>query len=184
MGSINIAGGGTTSRSYDAVGNTIAIGGTAKEYAYNANDRLTQVKQASVVKANYRYNALGERVAVTNGATSTVDTYTLYDESGNWIGDYDVDGVAKQQAIWFDDVPAGLLVGSGSTQSLKYVQTDYLGTPRAVIDPARNVAIWTDASKVLRPCPPTLQSFSAKKAPRFLAEWRDARADVGRGLST
>nr|WP_251044664.1 MULTISPECIES: RHS repeat-associated core domain-containing protein [unclassified Lysobacter] len=143
LSSINIAGGSTTSRSYDAIGNTIAIGGTAKVYAYNANDRLAQVKQAGVVKASYRYNALGERVAATNGTSSIIDAYTLYDERGNWIGDYDANGVAKQQAIWFDGIPVGLLVGSGSTQSLKYVQTDHLGTPRAVIDPTRNVAIWT-----------------------------------------
>ncbi|ALN93754.1 hypothetical protein LG3211_4820 [Lysobacter gummosus] len=32
-------------------------------------------------------------------------------------------------------------------QSLKYVQPDHLGTPRAVIDPGRGasgIAIWTD----------------------------------------
>ena len=49
--------------------------------------------------------------------------------------------------MWFDGAPAGLLVGSGTTQSLMYVQTDHLGTPRAVVDPARNVAIWTWSAK-------------------------------------
>lgn len=41
------------------------------------------------------------------------------------------------------DVPVGLLAGMGASQSLKYVQPDHLGTPRSVIDPTRNVAIWT-----------------------------------------
>lgn len=130
-------------RAYNAVGNTTSIGGTAKQYVYNANDRLSQFKQAGAIKASYRYNAIGERVATTGATTTAIDTYTLYDESGNWIGDYDSAGVAKQQAVWFGSAPVGLVVGSGSTQTLQYVQPDHLGTPRAVIDPSRNVAIWT-----------------------------------------
>jgi len=132
-------------RGYDAAGNTINIGGTAKEFVYNVNDRLSQFKQAGVIKASYRYNAIGERVATTGTGTTTttISTYTLYDEDGNWIGDYDGAGAAKQQAVWFGNAPVGLVVGSGSTQSLHYVQPDQLGTPRAVIDPSRNVAVWT-----------------------------------------
>ena len=138
---------GATARSYDAVGNTLAIGGTAKEYVYNANDRMKQVKQGGVVTMGYRYNALGERVAAITGDTGPVTTYTLYDEAGHWIGDYDSTGAAIQQAIWVDDTPVGLLAGAGAAQSLKYVQPDHLGTPRAVIDPMRNVAIWTWEAK-------------------------------------
>lgn len=130
-------------RGYDAVGNTISIGGTTQEFVYNANDRLSQFKQAGVIKASYRYNTAGERVATTGSTTSAIDTYTLYDEGGNWIGDYNSTGAAKQQAVWLGSTPVGLVVGSGSAQTLQYVQTDRLGTPRAVIDPSRNVAIWT-----------------------------------------
>ncbi len=137
-----LSGIGATGRSYDSVGNTVAIGGTAKEFIYNANDRLKQVKQSGVTKATYRYNAKGERVASINGDASAGTVYTLYDEAGHWIGDYDSAGAALQQAVWMGDVPVGLLAGAGSAQSLKYVQPDHLGTPRAVIDPARNVAIW------------------------------------------
>ncbi|QWP76606.1 RHS repeat protein [Lysobacter sp. K5869] len=128
-------------RGYDAVGNTTSVGGAAREFVYDSSDRLTQVKQNGIVKAGYRYNALGQRVAIENGAGSTL-TYTVYDEAGNWVGDYDANGVAQQQVVWFNNAPAGLLVGSGSAQTLMYVETDHLGTPRAVIDPARNVAVW------------------------------------------
>ncbi|MFK3651113.1 RHS repeat-associated core domain-containing protein [Lysobacter enzymogenes] len=134
---------GAVARGYDAVGNTVSIGGSAREFVYNANDRLSQFKQGGVVKASYRYNAIGERVATTGATTGTIDSYTLYDEGGNWIGDYDGTGAAKQQAVWFGSAPVGLVVGSGSAQSLQYVQPDQLGTPRAVIDPSRNVAVWT-----------------------------------------
>ncbi len=128
-------------RGYDAVGNTVSIGGAAKEFVYNADGRLSQFKQAGVVKVAYRYNALGERVAVAPSA-SAVDTFTLYDEAGNWIGDYDGTGAAKQQALWFGGFPVGLTVGSGVGQSLMYVQPDRTGTPRAVIDPGRSTGVW------------------------------------------
>ncbi|QQP94377.1 RHS repeat-associated core domain-containing protein [Lysobacter enzymogenes] len=134
-------------RGYDAAGNTVSIGGAAKEFVYNADGRLSQFKQAGVVKAGYRYNALGERVAAGPSA-SAVDTFTLYDETGNWIGDYDGAGAAKQQAVWFGDFPVGLTVGNGAGQSLMYVQSDRIGTPRAVVDPGRSTAIWAWNAKV------------------------------------
>ena len=104
---------------------------------------MKQVKQNGAVTMGYRYNAKGERVAAINGDTGPVTTYTLYDEAGHWVGDYDSAGATLQQAIWMDDASVGLLSGTGTAQSLKYVEPDHLGTPRAVIDPARNVAIWT-----------------------------------------
>ncbi|ATE70804.1 RHS repeat-associated core domain-containing protein [Lysobacter capsici] len=143
-------------RGYDAAGNTTSIGGTAKEFVYSAGDWLSQFKQAGLIKASYRYNSRGERVATTGATTTTIDTYTLYDEAGNWIGDYDTTGGPKQQVIWFGDAPVGLVAGSGIAQTLAYIQPDHLGTPRSIIDPARNVAIWAwDArSEVFGNSPP------------------------------
>ncbi len=66
----------------------------------------------------------------------------LYDEAGHWIGDYEANGQPIQQAIWLDDLPVGLLVGAGANQKLYYIEADALGTPRVVIDPDRNVAVW------------------------------------------
>jgi RHS repeat-associated protein len=39
-----------------------------------------------------------------------------------------------------DDLPVGVIVGTST--NVDYVETDHLGTPRAVIDPNRNVAVW------------------------------------------
>ncbi|WP_429000886.1 RHS repeat-associated core domain-containing protein [Stenotrophomonas maltophilia] len=41
--------------------------------------------------------------------------------------------------IWSDNLPVGLLKGS----ALYYVQPDHLGTPRVVVDPARDVVVWS-----------------------------------------
>lgn len=114
---------------------------------------MSSVQQSGAIVRSYAYNALGERVLSTvpaitgnpdgSGGTPAVDTYSVYDESGRWLGDYDHNGVVLQQAIWLDDLPDGLLTGTGANQKLHYIEPDHLGTPRAVIDRTRDVAIWT-----------------------------------------
>ncbi|WP_221899371.1 RHS repeat-associated core domain-containing protein [Xanthomonas sp. GW] len=124
-----------TARTYDAIGNTLSIGGTAQEFAYDATGRMSQAKRTGTVVMKYGYNGRGEQVR----RVDKTNTYTLYDESGHWLGNYDANGASLQQAIWLDDLPVGVL----AKNSLRYVQPDHLGTPRAVIDPTRDVAIWT-----------------------------------------
>ncbi|WP_425609459.1 RHS repeat-associated core domain-containing protein [Xanthomonas arboricola] len=124
-------------RSYDATGNTTAIGGTARQYTYDTTGRMTQARRAGAVTMNYRYNGRGEQVRRFLGTTNT---YTLYDEAGHWLGDYDNNGAPKQQAIWLDDLPVGLLANASK---LHYIEPDHLGSPRVVIDPTRDVAVWT-----------------------------------------
>ncbi|KRA82123.1 hypothetical protein ASD78_02335 [Lysobacter sp. Root667] len=144
---------GGIARTYDGVGNTTNIGGAAKQYDYGEDDRMRSVQQGGAIVRSYTYNALGERVVSTipgttgnpdgSGGTPEVRTYTVYDESGRWLGDYDHNGAVLQQAIWLDDLPVGLLAGAGANQKLHYIEPDHLGSPRAVIDRTRDVAIWT-----------------------------------------
>lgn len=72
---------------------------------------MHQAKTNGMIVATYAYNGRGERV---RKVAATVDTRTLYDESGRWIGDYTSSGVPLQQAIWLDDMPVGLMVGVSS----------------------------------------------------------------------
>ncbi len=175
---------GGVGRGYDAVGNTTSIGGTAREFVYNANDRMSQVKQAGVVKASYRYNAKGERVSRADNATGAITGYTLYDEAGHWLGDYDANGATKQQAIWLGDAPVGLVVGAGVAQTLGYVQPDHLGTPRAVIDPSRNLAVWTWDAKgeAFGNNPPNQDPDQDGTAFVFDMRFPGQRFDAGSGL--
>lgn len=124
-------------RTYDKTGNTLSIGGKAREFPYDASGRMSMVKRAGVLVMNYRYNGKGEQVRRFLGTTNT---YTLYDESGHWLGDYDNNGVPKQQVIWLDDLPVGLLANANK---LHYIEPDHLGSPRVVVDPVRNVAVWS-----------------------------------------
>jgi RHS repeat-associated protein len=126
-----------TARTYDASGNTTSVGGTARQYVYDATGRMSQARRSGSVTMNYRYNGRGEQVRRFLGSTNT---YTLYDEAGHWLGDYDDNGAPLQQAIWLDDLPVGLLAADGQPY---YIEPDHLGSPRVVIDPARDVAVWT-----------------------------------------
>ncbi|WP_304438480.1 RHS repeat-associated core domain-containing protein, partial [Lysobacter sp. Root667] len=102
-----------------------------------------QIDVGGLTQAVYQYNGFGERVRATQVFTGGTDIQTIYDESGQWLGDYDHNGAVLQQAIWLDDLPVGLLAGAGANQKLHYIEPDHLGTPRAVIDRSRDVAIWT-----------------------------------------
>lgn len=128
---------GAVTRSYDAVGNTTGLS-TGKGYAYSDAGRMELVTQAMVVQAQYKYNAKGEQVHIQDAS----HTYYVYDEAGHLLGKYDASGNPVQQVLWFGDLPVGMLDGAGVGQKLHYVEPDHLGTPRVVIDGARNVAIW------------------------------------------
>lgn len=127
---------GATARTYDAMGNTTAIGGTAREFAYNAAGRMSEVQRDNVVAMQYGYNGKGEQVRKHLGTSST---YALYDESGQWLGEYGNAGTPNQQIVWLDSLPVGVIAHG----QLNYIEADHLGTPRAVIEPQRDVAVWT-----------------------------------------
>ncbi len=114
-------------------------GALTRSFAYNAANRLASVSLEGELTMSYRYNGAGERV-YRSGSGEVV--HTVFDPAGHWIGDYDVNGVAIQQAIWLGDLPVGLARNAGSGLDLYYVEADALGTPRVVIDPDRDVAVW------------------------------------------
>ncbi len=131
-------------RNHDAVGNTTSIG--SKAFTYNDANRMNAVKQGNAVLESYGYNHRGERVLRTLGSGAA--QITLYDEAGQWLGNYSATGQAQQQAIWLDNYPVALInVPSADVPELTYVQPDHLGTPRVVIDPVRDVAIWEWSNK-------------------------------------
>lgn len=126
-------------RSYDVMGNTTSIGGTAKEFVYNQAGRMSAVKTSGVQTAAYIYNGNGERVSRTAIGQANV---SLYAQNGRWLGDYDATGQPLQQVVWLGDLPVGLLMGAGTGQKLHYVEPDAIGSPRVVIDPVRDVTVW------------------------------------------
>lgn len=122
-------------RSHDATGNTSRIGST-RHFEHDARSRLVAVRDGSnTVLRQYAHNALGQRIA--EGDSSSRMQH-LYDEGGQWLGQYSASGVADQQVIWLGRLPVGVVVGG----QLHYIQPDHLGSPRLVVDPQRDVGIW------------------------------------------
>ncbi|WP_258393609.1 MULTISPECIES: RHS repeat-associated core domain-containing protein [Stenotrophomonas] len=131
-------------RSHDAAGNTTSIG--SKAFTYSDANRMNAVKQGNATLESYGYNHRGERVLRTPAGGAA--QITLYDEAGQWLGNYSATGQAQQQAIWLDNYPVALInVPTTGVPELTYVQPDHLGTPRVVIDPVRDVAIWEWSNK-------------------------------------
>ena len=137
---------GGVARSYDNAGNTTGIAlATAKQFVYGDHGRMVQYKEAGTTKMSYQYNGRGEQVYRFASGSPTL---SLYDDAGYWMGDYKgVSGasiVPIQQMIWLEGMPVGVMVGPtpGVAAKLHYIEADALGTPRVVIDPVRDVAVW------------------------------------------
>ncbi|WP_314104928.1 RHS repeat-associated core domain-containing protein [uncultured Stenotrophomonas sp.] len=131
-------------RNHDAAGNTVSVGGN--ELVYNDAGRLMQIMQAEMPTESYAYNHRGERVL--RSLVSGGGQVTLYDEAGKWLANHGVAGNPLQQAIWLDDFPVAIVdFGIESSPDLSYIQPDQLGTPRAVLDPGRDVTIWEWSAK-------------------------------------
>lgn len=116
-----------------------SAGDPARSFVYDASNRLRSLSVDGEFAVGYRYTGLGERV-YRNGGTTTV--HTVFDEQGRWRGDYDTSGLLIQEAVYLDGLPVGLIARVNGHDLLYYVQPDALGTPRVVIDPTRDAAVW------------------------------------------
>lgn len=121
-------------RTYDAMGNTLTIGGEWR-YAYDLAGRLGSAARAGSAQASYRHNAAGQRVLQQVGTDKTLH---LHGEGGEWLGSYGASGAPAQQVVWLGSRPVGLIQAG----KVLYIESDHLGSPRAVIDPQRDVAVW------------------------------------------
>ena len=122
-------------RRYDAAGNTIAIGDAT--LTPDAAGRLGSVTEQGKLLVSYGYDAADQRIVRTEAAGSKM-SLVMYDEEGHWLADYDSTGKVTRQAVWMGDY----LVGLVDNGKLLYVEPGHLGSPRAVIDPVRNVTVW------------------------------------------
>jgi RHS repeat-associated protein len=134
---------GNTGRTYDAAGNTAVIGngGQASGFVFDDRNRLRDYKLGNNVKASYRYNGRGERVLRIDSSTAANTRQYVYDAAGRLLGEYTTAGARIQEYVWLDDTLMAIL-SDHDASTYQYVETDHLGTPRAVIHPVKNTIVW------------------------------------------
>ena len=137
-GTHHLASVGAVARTYDANGNTQSGVATGYTFGYDDKNRLATATGSSS-SAVYVTNGRGERVRKDVTSGTTVTTLYSYDEGGTLLGEYSAAGAAQAEYIYLDRTPIGVVNGT----TLSYIETDHLGTPRQVINPANNVAIWS-----------------------------------------
>ena len=126
-----------TTLGYDPAGN-LTDDGQGQTYAYNDASRLSQVFDNALLTATYVYNALGQRMHKT---TATGTTIFHYDLEGRLIGETADNGTPLRDYVWQDDSPIAQIEGDTVIDTLTYLHTDHLATPRLGTDVVGNV-VW------------------------------------------
>lgn len=75
---------------------------------------------------------------ITSSAEAAPTSYYIYDESGNVIGEYDVNGNPVQEHIYLADMPVAVVTNTGTN----YVATDQIDAPRIITDSNKNI-VWS-----------------------------------------
>ncbi|KRA33417.1 hypothetical protein ASD68_10460 [Rhodanobacter sp. Root627] len=117
----------------DAAGNIVRMHrqGQALDLDYAANNRLTQVAKAGRVVGSYFYDANGLRAQKTTGSHTP---QFIYDDQAHLLGDYAPDLQQKREYLWLEGTLVATLDTSTQGMSVHYVATDFLGTPRRVVN--------------------------------------------------
>lgn len=122
--------------SYDANGNPTVLGSMTLQY--DAEDRLASLSNGTTM--HYAYNGLGERVKKSRDGSTILRLH--YDHQRRLLGEYDADGVPRQQFIYIGSAPVGIMAGSGAATYTYAVYADQAGAPRTVQEPDTQDVVW------------------------------------------
>jgi len=113
-----------------------------RSYDYNAHQRPIRLYLDGELKAEYAYNAFGERIRKTvyprktqsntdedDESDQPTTTYYLYD-GRKLSAEVNAQGKITQQYIYYQNAPIALLKG----KTLYHIHSDHLGTPQAITD--------------------------------------------------
>jgi len=126
----------TTNFLYDENGNLLKD--ASHEYIYDKKARLVSVDN----NVSYAYNHENTRVSKTVNAETT---HFIYD-GAKLIGEYNSDGSVKNEYIYLDNIPVGVIPRGYPQDGIKYIHTDHLGTPRRLAD-ENGAIVWSWESK-------------------------------------
>ncbi len=126
-------------RERDPAGNLTADRNGARTFEYTAAGRLWKVYENGQLVATYTYNALGQRVRKD---TSTEHIVYHYDLSGRLIAETRPDGTPIRDYLHLATRPVAQIdITPDGQETLTYLHTDHLGTPRSGTD-ENGVVVW------------------------------------------
>ena len=124
---------------HDAAGNRTSDQGGTRTFEYNNAGRLYKVYEAGQLVATYIYNAQGQRTRKTTNAGTIIYHYDLF---GNLVSETTQNGNAVRDYVYMNSVPVAQIDTAGTTDTVSYLHTDHLGTPRRATNDAGNV-VWS-----------------------------------------
>ncbi|WP_305908471.1 RHS repeat-associated core domain-containing protein [Methylomarinum sp. Ch1-1] len=156
---------------YDAAGHLIRDA-QGRTFVYNNAGRLTAILQNGVTVAEYRYHGNGQRSHKLIGATVI---HYHYDLLGNLISETNADGSARKDYVWLGREPVAQIDHTASGETLHYLHSDHLHTPRLATDASRSIT-WRWESQAFGDSQP--QSFGATVNLRFPGQYYDAESGL------
>ncbi len=158
--------------SYDAAGN-ITQDTQGRQYHYNNAGRLKEIlDNGGQILATYRYDANGLR---THKTTATQTTLYHYNLAGQLSSETLSDGTAVRDYIWQGSNPVAQIDYQNGTQTLTYLHTDQLNTPRLATSSNQGVA-WRWEGDAFGKAQP--QSFGATINLRFPGQYHDLESGL------
>ena len=134
--SVTTPGASPITYTYDAAGNPISAG--AWRYDYDTNGRLHKLYYAGVLRAEYVYNAQGERVQKALYANGKRErTFFLY-EQHQLIAEANEHGRVTREYLYLGHHPA-VMMAEGKVY---WIHTDELGAPWAMTDSLQRM-VWS-----------------------------------------
>jgi RHS repeat-associated protein len=128
---------GQTELTYDAAGHlTQDVYG--RSLTYNQAGRLTTITDNAIELARYTYNANGQRVIKITAAGTTI---YHYDPSGRLISETTEGGTPIRDYLWHGLTPIAQIEIGATTETILYLHTDHLATPRNATNAAGHT-VW------------------------------------------
>ncbi len=127
--------------SYDAEGNIKSDGNLSFKFALTGRMRSVTGPTGTT---SYWYNAIGQRVkkAGPSGIAGEDNTYYVYDNQGQILGEYDSNGGVIQETIYLDGMPVVVLKQEQGNAVPYYVYADHINTARVITRASDNVMVW------------------------------------------
>jgi len=128
---------GANSYAYDAMGNVTGDG--TRTYVWSAAGLMKEAKIGGTTVGAYTYSANNQRTKKVAGGTTTHYVYGL---GGKLYGEYDNSGVLIREYFYLNGEPLAQVTKSGGTETVTYLHTDHLATPRYGTNAAGST-VWT-----------------------------------------